>query len=103
MARHKYKFSNKKHSVGGVISSIMAVIALVLFGRAVMISFGARGEGGMEVGSYALSALAVAFFGCIMGILSYKESDRYYTFSFIGALINGITAIMLTMLFVAGI
>lgn len=103
MARHKYKFSNKKHSVGGVISTVMAVAAAVLFGRAVVISFEARGEGGMEVGSYALSALAVAFFGCIMGILSYKESERYYTFSFIGALFNGILAIILIMLFVVGI
>ena len=103
MARHKYKFSNKKHSVGGVISTVMAVIAAVLFGRAVAISFGARGEGGMEVGSFALSALAVAFFGCIMGILSYRESDRYYTFSFIGALFNGIMAVILIMLFVVGI
>ncbi|MBD5158097.1 MAG: hypothetical protein HDT13_10755 [Butyrivibrio sp.] len=103
MARHKYKFSNKKHSVGGVISTFMALIAIVLFGCAVVFSFRARGEGGMEVGSFALSALAVAFFGCIMGILSYRESDRYYTFSFIGALINGITAIILIMLFVAGI
>ncbi len=57
----------------------------------------------MEVGSFALSALAVAFFGCVMGILSYKESDRYYTFSFIGALFNGIMAIILIMLFVVGI
>lgn len=103
MARHKYKFSNKKHSVGGVISTFMALIAIVLFGCAVVFSFRARGEGGMEVGSFALSALAVAFFGCIMGILSYRESDRYYTFSFIGALINGIMAIILIMLFVAGI
>lgn len=103
MARHKYKFSNKKHSVGGVISTVMAVIAAVLFGRAVAISFGARGEGGMEVGSFALSALAVAFFGCVMGILSYRESDRYYTFSFIGALFNGIMAIVLIMLFIVGI
>ncbi len=38
-----------------------------------------------------------------MGILSYKESDRYYTFSFIGALFNGIMAIILIMLFVVGI
>lgn len=103
MARHKYKFSNKKHSVGGVISTVMAVSAAVLFVRAVVISFAARGEGGMEVGSYALSALAVAFFGCIMGLLSYKESERYYTFSFIGALFNGILTVVLAMLLVVGL
>lgn len=103
MAKHKYKFSNKKHSLGGVVSSVMSAAALLLFGRALFLSYNARGEGGMEVGSYALSALAVAFFGCIMGILSYRESDRYYTFSFIGALINGLMAILLIMLLVVGL
>lgn len=30
MSKHKYKFTNKKHSVGGVVATIMAVAAIVL-------------------------------------------------------------------------
>ena len=103
MARHRYKFSDKKHSVGGAISSVMAVGAIALFVIAVRTSFLAKGEGGTEVGSYALTSLTVAVFGVLVGIMSYKESNRYYTFSFVGTLINGIMAVILAMLLVVGL
>ncbi len=103
MAKHKYKFTNKKHSVGGVLSSLMAVASVILFGYAVSISYKARGEGGALVGSFALCSLAVAAFGVIIGLLSYKESDRYYTFSFIGSLVNGVMTVLMVMLLLVGI
>ena len=103
MARHKYNFSDKKHSVGGVISTVMAAVCIIIFILAVRISFMARGEGGTVVGSYALTALTIAVFGCIVGIMSYRESDRYYTFSFAGTLINGIMAVILIMLLIVGL
>lgn len=103
MARHKYKFSNKKHSVGGVISVLMAIVAIILFVLAINISFKAGGEGGTIVGSYALCSMFVAIFGCIVGMLSYKESDRYYTFSFIGSLANGLITIILILLLFVGL
>lgn len=101
--KHKYKFSTKKHSVGGIISSIMALSATALFVRAVYLSFKASGEGGTVVGAFALSALAVALFGLVIGLISYKESDRYYTFSFIGSLSNGIMLVLMVMLLIVGI
>ncbi len=103
MAKRRYKFSDKKHSVGGVISTFMSVGAIALLVTAVRISFKAQGEGGTIVGSYALTSLTVAVFGCLVGILSYRESDRYYTFSFVGTLINGIMIVILAMLLVVGI
>lgn len=103
MAKHRYKFSTKKHSVGGVISSIMFVVALALFIWAVSVSFQAQGKGGSVVGEIAFTSFAVSVFGCIIGLLSYKETDRYYTFSFIGALFNGILMVIMFMLFVVGL
>ncbi|MGN0374467.1 MAG: DUF6142 family protein [Butyrivibrio sp.] len=103
MAKHKYKFSTKKHSIGGVISTVMFPCSLALFIWAVVVSFQSKGKGGSVVGEIALTSFAVALFGCIIGMLSYKESDRYYTFSFIGSLLNGIMTILMFMLFVAGL
>lgn len=103
MAKHKYKFSTKKHSVGGVFSSIMFVGAMVLLIWAINVSFQANGKGGQVVGEIALTSFAVAIFGMIIGLLSYKESDRYYTFSFVGALLNGILSILMFMLFMVGL
>ena len=47
--------------------------------------------------------MTIAVFGCIVGIMSYRESDRYYTFSFAGTLINGIMAVILIMLLIVGL
>ena len=103
MARHKYKFADRKPTVGGIISTLMATGAAVLFVYAVKPSFDAGGNGGMTVGSYALSALALSVFGLIVGLLSYKETDRIYRFSFLGTLASGIMTVILVMLLLAGL
>ena len=103
MAKHRYKFSTRKHSVGGVVSTIMFVGALALLIWAIYEAFQANGKGGSVVGEIALTSFAVSIAGMIIGLLSYKESDRYYTFSFIGALLNGIMSIVMFMLFIVGL
>ena len=103
MAKHKYKFSTRKHSIGGVLSTIMFMCAVALFVWAIVVSFQDQGQAGSVVGEIALTSFALSFFGCLIGMFSYKESDRYYTFSFIGALLNGIMSIIMFMLFIVGL
>lgn len=103
MSRNKYKFTNKKHSIGGVVSSVMALCAIGMLALAIFFSFQASGNGGTRVGALALLATAFALFGLIIGLSSYREFDRYYTFSKIGSLLNGIIFILLIMLLLAGI
>lgn len=103
MAKHKYKFSTKKHSVGGVVATVMFVCAIALFIWAINVSFQAQGKGGQVVGEIALTSFAVSIAGMIIGLISFKESDRYHTFSYVGALLNGIMSIIMFMLFVVGL
>ena len=103
MAKHKNKFSDKRYSVGGFISLFMAVSAIVLLAMAIIMSFKARGKAGTVVGTYALTALLVSVFGCIVGLLSYRETNRIYTFSFAGALLSGIMAVIMVFLLMVGI
>lgn len=103
MARRKYKFTNKNHAVGGIISTFMGLLSLALFSWSIVMSFQARGEGGTLVGTVALTSLAVAVFGCAIGLLSYREIDKYYTFSFSGSLMNGIMAVVMVLLLLVGI
>ena len=103
MAKRKYKFTNKRHSVGGVIATLMAVVSIVLIVIAIVLSFKARGEGGTKVGSAAMAALAFSVFGLATGLLSYRETDRYYSFSFAGSLLNGIITVFLVLLFFVGL
>ena len=103
MARHKYKFADRKPTVGGIIATLMAAGAVALFVYAVKLSFESGGNGGIVVGSYALSALALSVIGLIVGLMSYRESDRVYTFSFWGTLASGIMTALLVMLIFAGL
>ncbi len=103
MSKRKYKFTNKRHSVGGVLSSLMALAAVVLIIIAVIISFKAEGYGGEEVGTLSLMALVFSASGLVLGLLSYRETDRYYSFSFAGSLVSGIVTVLLVMLFFTGI
>ena len=103
MSKRKYKFTNKKHSVGGVLATLMALVAIALIVVAVVISFKARGSGGAEVGTLSLMAMVFSVFGLVMGLLSFREIDRYYTFSYIGSIMNGIITILLVMLLLVGI
>ena len=103
MARHKYKFSNQKHSVGGVISTIMGVFSLLLLIYSIYLSFKSRGVAGSIVGSITFGALAFSVLGCVMGLISFRESDRFHTFSFIGSLLCGIMTIIMIMLLVVGL
>ena len=88
MSKRKYKFTNKKHSIGGVVSTFMALVAIALLIVAVVYSFKASGNGGEEVGIMALMSVVFSVFGLITGLLSYREFDRYYTFSLIGSLLS---------------
>ena len=65
MSKHKYKFTNKKHSIGGIVSTLMAIIAIALLIIAVMFSFKAAGNGGEEVGTMALLSAVFSVFGLI--------------------------------------
>lgn len=103
MFRHKYKFTDKSYSVGGIISIFMGLCSLVSFICAIVFSFKQRGNGGMIVGITALCSLMSALFGCIIGLLSYKEKDKYYTYSYVGSLFDGVMTILLISLLLIGL
>lgn len=103
MKKTKLRFSYKEYTMGGVLSSALAVISLFVLGHSIMLSFKARGEGTMQVGAYGLLSLVLSIFGLIIGILSYKEQDKRYGTSFFGTFTNGIIIVMLLLFILVGI
>ena len=45
----RLRFSDKEYTIGGVLSSALAVISFIVFGYSVALSFRARGEGSQQV------------------------------------------------------
>ncbi len=99
----RLRFSDKEYTIGGVLSSALAIIALAVLGYSIYLSFMARGEGMTEVGAYGLLAMVLSFFGVVFGLLSYKEQDKRYGTSFFGTFTNGIILILLVLFILIGL
>ena len=98
---NKYKFSDKSQTLGGMISTVMGLAALVSFG--IYIAFQAKGNAGLEVGSLGLLSFMLSVIGLVIGLLSFKEEDKFYTFSRAGSLMCGIFAIFMVAVLMMGI
>ena len=88
--RHGYKFTNKNNTRGGIISAILAVIALITVAAGVIISYKKSGAAGTLVGGLGTMSFLIATAGLICGLKSFKEKDIFYLFSWIGTISNGI-------------
>lgn len=51
---NKYKFSDKRQSLGGIISTIMGLLALASLIYGVYLSYKAEGYAGLKVGSLGM-------------------------------------------------
>ena len=99
---NKYKFSDKSQTLGGTIATAMGAAALISFGYGVYISFQADGNAGLEVGSFGMLSLMLAVIGTVIGLISFKEDDKFYTLSKIGSLVCGVLAIFMVAVFLMG-
>lgn len=100
---NKYKFSDKSQTLGGTISTLMGLLALASFMYGVYISFMAKGEAGLKVGSLALLSLMLSAIGTVIGLISFKEDDKFYTLSRVGALLCGILTVFMVSVFLMGL
>ncbi len=98
----KYKFTDKKRSRGGVISSLLLLLALVLFAGSVYLSFKSAGKGGIEVGLMAFMALIFSVSGFFVGLKSFKEENVFFGYSWFGTVGNTILWIVLGCLMLVG-
>ncbi|MBQ4284048.1 MAG: hypothetical protein IJB96_08995 [Lachnospira sp.] len=99
---NKYKFSDKSPTLGGTISTIMGVVALLTFIWGVFVAFQAKGYAGVEVGTYAIIAFLLSLLGLIIGLISFKEDDKFYLLSKVGSLLCGILLVLMVSIFLMG-
>ena len=78
------KFTSKKQSEKGIMSTVMGSISLISFLAANMISFRMRGDVDMRMGAAGLLSLIFALAGVVLGIMSLRESDVFRLFPRMG-------------------
>ena len=98
--RYKYSFTKKRHTRGGVESSILALMSGLLFFGAAICSLVMSGQGGMYLG---ILALGLSVYGFILGLKSFSEQNRAFLYSKIGSVANGVLMVIWIALFLVGI
>lgn len=103
LKRKTYKFTDKKQSVKGIVSTVFFVIAVAMVVFAVYISFENKGNATVEIGALGMQALLVSVTGFIIGIYSFKEDSIFLRFPWIGTVGNAVVWLFLLGVILVGI
>lgn len=103
---HKKKkrkiYTDKKHAVKGIVATILAVAALLVFAAVVYISFKNGGEAEMWIGSMALISILCGVVGLILGLMSFKSENSYKLFAQIGSFLNVFVLLIWGLIYMIG-
>lgn len=99
----KYKFSDKKHPVEGIVSFAMGIIAMLLTLAAIILSEQAKGQGGMLIGTLGMAAMLFSLAGAVLAVYCFKKKEIHYRFPVFGVVLNSILLLFLLALYGMGI
>lgn len=89
---YNYKFTEKTHSIKGILGLILALSAILAGIGLVTVSFWSKGNGTVYLGSGGVLAMLLALTAFILAILSMKEENSYRIFP-IAATVFGVIAL----------
>lgn len=98
-----FKFSDKKHSVRGLISLAMGILSCVCLLVLFSISSLSAGNGGLILGVVGLAMCFFSIIGAIVGVKACKEKEIYYNAPIIGLILNGFLSVIYLILYMLGI
>ena len=100
--RRKYKFSDKKHSLGGIIATILVIPEIALIAFAIYLAAIQKGQGTEIVGWLPFISLILATIGIVLSALGLRKDDTIYTFAWIGLIASIVIWLFLAVMMVAG-
>ena len=100
--RRGYKFTNKSHTKRGLVSSGIGFFALLILGALFYLSYRQSGNGGAYIGFLGFLSMIASALGLVLAVQSFREEDKYYLFSYIGCMMNGLLLVGWIILYVLG-
>ena len=88
MKRKNYIFTNRKHSLRAVMSTILGLISNVSLGIVLYMTYLSGGNAPLSYGLTGLLAALYSTVGLILGILTMQEKDTFKLFPLLGTLLN---------------
>ena len=97
-----YIFTNKEHSLYGIMSTILGVLSCASLGTAVYLSYLNGGDASARYGAAALLAVIFMFVGIGLGVWSTTEREKFKLFTVLGIIMNVIAFGILSLILFAG-
>ena len=102
MKKRKIKFTDKKHSRNGILSTILGAVSAGLLFCLLTAAYLTSGQVGKAAAVLGLLAFFVACAGAWYGVLGRREEDSYRLFPDLGIGINGLLLVGFVMIYIMG-
>lgn len=100
--KNSYMFTNKSHTLKGMMATILGAISLITLGYVVFMSYRSAGEIPRQYGAAAFLVTIFALIGSALGVVSKTEKDKYYFFSYLGITLNVLALAIVSAILYAG-
>ncbi len=97
-----FMFTNKEHTLKGIMATILGVISLASLVYIIIDSYTRAGEIPLQYGAVAFLTMIFAFVGIVLGVMSKSEKDKFYFFSYLGIVLNVLVLAALSVILYAG-
>lgn len=101
--RSRYVFTDNSHPPAGILSALLGIIAITTIVASIVIS---TAGGGVVLLRYAVSVTLAALYsiaGLTLGIYSRCQKNIFSFFPDMGIVLNSVSVIFLTVLFIIGL
>lgn len=100
--KESFKFSDKKHSVRGLISLVMGILSCVCLLILFYISSLSAGNGGLLLGAVGMAMCVFSIVGFVIAVKACKEKEIYYNVPILGLALNGFLSVTYLILYMLG-
>lgn len=101
--RSSLRFTGRRHSRGGVISTVMAGIAWILFAALCIYSSATGGNAETVAGILGILDAVFVLAGMVVAFRGFYERDVYYALPAVGMVLNGSLFVIYFSLYFMGI
>ena len=98
MKKRSFIFTNKKHPLISIMSSILGAISLVSYLYAIIYSFNVEGVVSIKFGVAGVLSMIYSLVGFIMALMAFKLKEVFHLFTIIGLVLNGMSLIVAVFL-----
>lgn len=101
--RHNYKFTEKKHSVIGIIASVLAAASLAVCAVLISVSFRQRGNADIYIGSVGMLGCFLSIAAIMVSWRAVKQQDTFRAIPYTAATLSVLSLVIWAAIYIGGV